>query len=133
MPVSLNSTFNQVIACEILSSSGDNITLYTVYRPPNSCDPNFCENADELNKLIQNLNSILCGDFNYGEIDWDTLNCGSGQSEAFLESCHSIFLEQHVDFPTHIAGKTLDLILSNNRELIGDIKDCSHLAHQITI
>ena len=44
-----------------------------------------------------------------------------------MEACDSSFLTQYVDFPTHIAGKTLDLLLSNNGNLIGNIMDCGRL------
>ena len=41
-----------------------------------------------------------------------------------------------MDFPTHIAGKTLDLLLSNNDDLVGSVTDEGRLGpsdHNMTL
>ena len=45
----------------------------------------------------------------------------------FLDTCNDKFLTQHVTFPTHKSGNTLDLLLSTEDELIGDVTDCGPL------
>ena len=78
---------NQCIFCDIQSSTGDLVTLITVYRSPCSCNVNYVENAKELNKLVTSLktNSILSGDFNFSGLDWESFNTTDKQSEDFLE------------------------------------------------
>ena len=49
--------------------------------------------------------------------------------KAFLASCNDGFLTQHVDFPTHISGNTLDLVLSTDPDVIGEIRSCGRLAN----
>ena len=47
--------------------------------------------------------------------------------QQFLDTCNDKFLTQHVDFPTHRSGNILDLLLSTDSELIGDVTDCGPL------
>ena len=80
-----------------------------------------------INKLPQPLpNIVVCGDLNMPWIDWNNglLVDESSKSE---ESCmnrvlHDFigesYLTQYVDCPTHEKGNTLDLIFTNNSELI---------------
>ena len=96
------------------------------------------ENTTELNKLFTSLkpNSILSGDFNFSGLDWESFNTTDKQSEDFLEACNSSFLKQYVDFSTHIAGKTLDLLLSNNDDFVGSVTDVARLGssdHNMTL
>ena len=120
------------------SSTGDLVTLITVNRSPSSCDMNYVENEKELNKLVTSFktNSILSGDFNFSGLDWESFNTTDKQSEDFLEACNSSFLKQYVDFSTHIAGKTLDLLLSNNDDFVGSVTDEGRLGtcdHNMTL
>ena len=111
--------------CEI-KCEGRPIIVGTVYRAPNSNSEN--------NKLLLDLFSvcdkysnraqiIICGDFNYGAIDWES-NCvdreGQHVSAAsnFLDKYNDLFLHQHIDQWTHNRGlenpSRLDLIFSKN-------------------
>ena len=39
----------------------------------------------------------------------------------------TIFLTQHIDFPTHRSGTTPDLVLSSNEELVTSVEDCGNI------
>ena len=70
--------------------------------------------------------SILLGDFNYPSIDWNSLSSDTFERQ-FLETCNDRFLSQHVSFPTHRSGNTLDLLLSTDENVIGNVTDCGPL------
>ena len=89
------------------------------------------------NTLVQSIphNSILIGDFNYPEIDWPTLSCSQNPDKQFLDVVNDKFLTQHVNFPTNLTAQpdgsvtrtTIDLVLTNNDNLIGSVKPLGHL------
>ena len=59
--------------------------------------------------------TILIGDVNLPEINWsDQTTAGRGRE--VLTTAQTENLEQLVDFPTHIKGNTLDLVLTNCSE-----------------
>ena len=100
-----------------------------MYRPylrehPDKCDRN--------NKLLYELikesdtNSVFIGDFNFGGINWNSLTSDT-DDKLFLETVQDMFITQHVDFPTHRCGNTLDLALSLNSSLVSDIKQIGYL------
>ena len=112
----------EVTTCDVKTRHGK-ITLACFYRPPNA--------SSELNeKLCQALlkicntsskQKLICGDFNFREINWnqDTVK-GSDSSEQakFFHTCQDGFLYQHVREFTRARGKDdpslLDLILTND-------------------
>ena len=61
---------------------------------------------------------MLLGDYNLPDIDWDTL-CGN--ITAGLNTCFEYNLSQLISYSNHIHGNTLDLILTNNDNLIDSI------------
>ena len=111
---------------EIISVSithQETIILCTVYIPPNS-------DSDYLNSLLLYLSSlyishdhiILVGDFNLPDIDWDTLTGTSLSSKYFCDFVFQNNLCQLIHTPTHLKGNILDLILTNNVELISNVE-----------
>ena len=74
-------------------------------------------------------NYLFVGDFNFPSIDWQQMACPDTVSKSFLNACNNKFLTQHVDFPTHIAGNTLDLVMSSNPDLIGNVWSIGPLAN----
>ena len=90
------------------------ITFCVTYVPPNSTAVYY----DSLFNFLLHLyhisdKMIIVGDFNFPDIDWDTL---SGHSLASNQFCDLVFqtgLTQLIDQPTHIHGNTLDLLLTN--------------------
>ena len=84
-----------------------NLNIYVIYRSPNSS----IENNNKLNDLIRSIpeNSVIVGDFNYPSVDWELMRA-RGNATDFLDALSENFLTQHVTFPTHDGGNTLDLV-----------------------
>ena len=61
--------------------------------------------------LPEKTNNILMGDFNL-HISEDKDDPSDISAAIFMDTCEAMGLYQHVTFPTHKAGNTLDLILS---------------------
>ena len=115
-------------------SKKDHFIFGVVYRSPNCTEPD----NDKINELIKIIvkehsfpkeNIVICGDFNYPDIDWATENSKhelNHKSSKFLSTIHECFLTQHVNDPTHYRAlqtpTLIDLILSNNPELINELK-----------
>ena len=93
--------------------------LLTIYRPPSSSKSIF---LSEFSTLLEDLATtpselIITGDFN---IHVDTPDCPS--SSPFLNLLDAYSLKQHITFPTHSSGHTLDLLVTHsNCNLISSI------------
>lgn len=96
-------------------------TLLTVYRPPSSSLAVF---SDEISTLLADLCSrpnelVVSGDFNLHVDD-----PSSPYVRPFLDLLNSLDLKQHVNFPTHDSGHSLDLLISRSSSDI--IHNLSH-------
>jgi exonuclease III len=85
--------------------------LLTIYRPPSSSKPIF---LSEFATLLEDLATspselIITGDFNFHV---DTPDCPS--SSPFLNLLDAFSLMQHITFPTHTSGHTLDLLITRS-------------------
>ena len=74
---------------------------------------------------------ILCGDFNLPDVDWSNtepkIAKGSPKAEKEILDYLKFFIDEHflmqiIKESTHFLGNTLDLIFTNNLEIIHDIK-----------
>ena len=98
-----------------LSVHGFRVCVVTYYRPPRSAKMSALFDFFE-DSLVSNF--VLLGDFNFPEIQW-TLDTpavspgGRGLAENFLSFILKNNFSQHVNFPTHSKGNTLDLIFTN--------------------
>ena len=118
-----------------LYSAVENIYIAVIYRQPNdsigghtSAAPQLRDALKKLQVSIDNMgdpapNIIVCGDFNIPNVDWSNLETNSEKSENSLlssvsEFANKNFLHQFVNYPTHRDGNTLDLIFTNNPDLI---------------
>ena len=84
--------------------------FYVIYQPPSSGQENFdllCELVDNAEK-----NSIMVGDFNLPNIDWSSGEA-RGREAKFVTVLQDNYMEQLVDFKTHIKGNCLDLLITN--------------------
>src|SRR6056300_1664423 len=98
------------------------IRLFLIYRPPPSSKNKLTTTMffDEFNTLTEEIMAVstpclICGDFN---IHMDSNN---GEAIHFQETLHSAGLKQHVDFVTHSKGHTLDLIITNDDEMMSSL------------
>lgn len=97
--------------CVRLSIRSSSIIFLIIYRPPSSSIPMF---ISEFSTLLDDLNCspselIISGDFNI-HVD-DT---SDPLAHSFLETLDSYHLTQHVRFPTHKLGHTLDLLITKS-------------------
>jgi len=98
-----------------------------IYRSPST---NPYQSTNELCDLLVSLqgysNVLICGDFNYPNINWSSLSCSTTYSQAFLDAVHDSYLFQHVTTPTHYRLNTtaniLDLVLTNEEAMINTIQ-----------
>ena len=60
------------------------------------------------------------GDFNHGNIKWDTLQNTGVEDSTFLCLVQDNFLTQHVLEPTR-AGRALDIVLSSPKEFVDNV------------
>jgi len=120
------NTFNQYCQFKVQTKDRNNSINFTVvYRSPNSNE----ENLNKLCELLQGLsneNQILVGDFNLPGIDWE-IHSATGKGKNFTEIVQNKLLVQHVDFPTHVKGNILDLVITNMPESVLNVEDIGNL------
>ena len=91
-----------------------------VYRCPNITK----ESNDKIQNAIREVSKgdcIVMGDFNHGNIQWDTLESTGVEYQQFMCLIQDNFLIQHVLEPTR-GGRVLDLVLSSQKELVVNVK-----------
>ena len=100
------------------------VKLCLIYNPPNS-DKLYEQKLISFLYLIScnqmTCNIVILGDFNAPDIDWLTLSADSGFS---IQLCDLIFqynLTQVITSSTHEHSNILDLVITNNEEIISDI------------
>lgn len=104
----------------------DSLLVGCIYRSPSSDLHQSTINLCDLMLSIQGYSHVLiCGDFNYPNINWSSLSCTSSCSQMFLDSIHDSYLSQHVTEPTHYRLNTtanvLDLVFTNEEAMINTI------------
>ena len=125
---------NGVVEILGLYSSTENLFLAIVYRQPDDIAGGFRSTATQLKDALDNLqksinelgdpapNLLMCGDFNLPDILWNNLGepeVNSNElSACMLDFMNSNFLQQHITSPTHKNENTLDLVFTNNANLI---------------
>jgi hypothetical protein len=64
----------------------------------------------------------MIGDFNMPGVDWATGYCRANERQV-VEAMEDKFMAQMVDFPTHIKGNILDLVVTNMPERILEVRE----------
>ena len=121
---SLFNGFVQAAGIKI-KTKGGGLNIITIYRPHRLYNGNHInENDLKLENVIKNAPKpcLIVGDFNYPDVCWRTLT-GPPKCTPFLQSISDNFYTQHVNFATHISDHILDLVLSSNDNLVGDISN----------
>ena len=89
---------------------------------------------NQLRRFLSSLpsptpNIIMMGDYNLPHANWTTGQCSAGASTdeqemvtALFNLANENFLVQKFDSPTHKAGNIIDLLFTNNSELIHNIE-----------
>ena len=97
------------------------IVISVVYLPPNPSLLLIQSLSSHLFQFQGSRNIVLLGDFNLPDINWDTLCGNSRVDETFCNVCFEFNLFQLISCSTHIHGSILDLILTNNEDLVSSI------------
>ena len=122
------SEYDEALWCDISSPGSElDLLLGIVYRSPNNSN----DENDRLNKVLKKLNDeqkeiMIIGDFNYRDIDWETMQTSSSRSEAFMEVVMDNLLIQHVTQPTR-QESLLDLVITSNPDMIDEVEIIEHL------
>ena len=82
------------------------LSLLLIYRPPNNDYRSFITDFTDIVHDNSTENLLILGDFNF-HVNTDLLH-----HYKFKMTYNELNLTQHVNFPTHIHGNTLDLILT---------------------
>jgi Reverse transcriptase (RNA-dependent DNA polymerase)/Endonuclease-reverse transcriptase len=124
IPDETRYNFTQHVNFKVLVS-GEEINFTLLYRPPR-------QNAESYHNLADFIrttkgNRMLIGDFNLPGIDWENGRAQGAGLNDILDACDDNFLEQLVDFPTHVRGNCLDLLLTNVPEKVTEIRSVGRL------
>ena len=90
------------------------LTLTVLYHPPYSLTNKSTNKAflDDFTNYMAKLLSERCNNIVVGDFNLHVSNEDDVDSAIFNDTIEAMGLYQHVSFPTHKAGNTLDLILS---------------------
>ena len=100
------------------------IVCSCVYLPPCPSDSDTNDTISNLTQVIQSnppADTIIVGDFNLPDIQWDTLSSTTSSSSALCDFVFDNLLIQLIDQPTHIKGNILDLVLSNSDDSVTNL------------
>ena len=135
--------------CEIIWTSlklanCKTLFLSSYYRPPNSSSDSLDHLSESIRQVFAKVpnhpNIIIGGDFNLGDIDWDTPvptpnnPSTASRHQKFLQIIDDYSLSQHVKASTRpISGKVLDLLLATYPNAIGDTSNVSGLSDHLAV
>ena len=103
---------NEVIWCKQVTGH-TTVTIGVVYRCPNITK----QNNEKMHNAISEVSKgdcIIMGDFNPGNIKWDSLQSTGVEDQRLLCLVQDTFLTQHVLEPTR-AARVLDIVLSSHK------------------
>ena len=98
---------------ELLTIRINSVIYYLVYVPPRSSDKYFQELFEFLTSFNATDDLVLLGDFNFNDINWESLYRFTPHSAKFCEIIFDLSLCQLISELTHIHGNILDLVLHN--------------------
>ena len=128
--------FESSIWCEVKLNNKDTLLVGVCYRSPNSPDKNNHELLEQLKKTdkVNASHKLIMGDFNFKEIDWDTLQVQASDNHpatAFFDVTQDLYLVQHVNFPTRFREgqkpSRLDLVFTNEEFMVENISGIAPL------
>ena len=95
------------------------VTIGVVYRCPNITK----QNNEKIHNAISEVSKgdcIIMGEFNHGNIKWDSLQSTGVEDQRFLCLVQDNFLTQHVLEPTR-AARVLYIVLSSQKEFVDNV------------
>ena len=90
-----------------------------VYRCPNITKQKNEKIHNDIGEVSKG-DCIIMGDFNHGNIKWDTQQITGVEDKQFLCLVQDNFLTQHVLDPTR-AARVLDIVLSSQKEFVDNV------------
>ena len=109
---------NEAIWCKLVTGHAT-VTIGVVYRCPNITK----QNNEKIHNAISEVSKgdcIIMGDFNHGNIKWDSLQSTGVDDQRFLCLVQDNFLTQHVLEPTR-AASVLYVVLSSQKEFVDNV------------
>ena len=116
--LSEEADYNEAIWCKLVTGH-TTVTIGVVYRCPNITK----QNNEKIHNAISEVSKgecIIMGDFNNGNIKWDTRQSTGVEDQNLLCLVQDNFLTQHVLEPTR-AARVLDIVLSSQKEFVDNI------------
>ena len=110
---------NEAIWCNLVTRHTA-VIIGVVYRCPNITKQNNEKIHNAINEVSKG-DCIIMGDFNHGNIKWDTLQSTGVEDSTFLCLVQDNFLTQHVFEPTR-AARVLDIVLSSQKEFVDNVE-----------
>ena len=130
--IKLNQCSDASVWCGIPLMNHDRLLVGVCYRSPNSTDQQNQLLTDMLNGtvLLKYSHTLIMGDFNYPEIDWQrqaTSESLNHASSGFVECVRDCFLFQQVRQPTHYSGSDRaanirDLVFTSEEGMSANMK-----------
>ena len=112
----------EMLTVEVKASQS--FIICVVYLPPAPSLSLIQSLSSHLSQFQESCNFVLLGDFNLPDINWDTLCGTSGVAETFCDMCFEFNFSQLISCSTHVHDNILDLVLTNNEDLISSISVC---------
>ena len=109
---------NEAIWCKLVTGH-TTVTIGVVYRCPNITKQNNGKIHNAISEVSKG-DCIIIGDFNHGNIKWDSLQSTGVEDQRFLCLVQDNFLIQHVLEPTR-AARVLDIVLSSQKEFVDNV------------
>ena len=135
--------------CEIIWTSlklanCKTLFLSSYYRPPNSSSDSLDRLSESIRRVFAKVpnhpNINIGGDFNLGDIDWDTAvptpnnSSTASRHQKFLQVVDDYSLSQHVKAPTRpISGKVLDWLLTTYPNAISGTSNVTGLSDHLAV
>jgi len=126
------SKFPEQVWCTVKDDRNKEYHIGVIYRSP-TMDASRAQDADALCELIvemHNKNIILMGDFNYANINWNTLQSMPGattDSVSFLDCIETNNLTQHIKKPKR-GSNVLDLVITKDPDFVHEVEVLDSLA-----
>ena len=107
-----NTNYAQDI--QLCAIHGLGITIWGIYRSPNTQPDHDNKFVIKLKKLNLAPNDVVIGDYNLSTANWTTNTATDKHHANYLALFEAKGFEQIITEPTHVAGKTLDLVYAGH-------------------
>jgi len=84
-----------------------------IYKPSNHSEQYDTSLLSYFHSLNSSINLLIIGDLNLPDVNWNTYSGNSTVLNTYAEMLYDLNLMQLITCPTHTAGNTLDVILTN--------------------